>query len=213
VSSVAGLYPNFAALAQHETAGVDFQIRMVRAHSTFVVVAPHGGGIEPGTSELARAIAGDTFSFYAFEGLKMSGNGGLHITSTRFDEPACAKLVAESNVVIAIHGERHDADGALTFIGGLEERLGLLIRSALEAKGFGTGQHPDPGLSGRGPDNLCNRGRSSRGVQLELSRGAREAMFESLSRTGRKQTTPRFDDFVAALSGVLQHEARRRSPA
>jgi phage replication-related protein YjqB (UPF0714/DUF867 family) len=68
-------------------------------------VAPHGGGIEPGTSELADAIAGSDLSFYTFEGLKSSGNTDLHITSTRFDEPMCLTLLASSSVVVTLHGE------------------------------------------------------------------------------------------------------------
>jgi phage replication-related protein YjqB (UPF0714/DUF867 family) len=43
------------------------------------ILAPHGGGIEPGTSELAEAVAGEGLSFYAFEGLKRSGNAVLHV--------------------------------------------------------------------------------------------------------------------------------------
>jgi phage replication-related protein YjqB (UPF0714/DUF867 family) len=31
-------------------------------------VAPHSGGIEPGTSEVADAVASDEFGFYAIEG-------------------------------------------------------------------------------------------------------------------------------------------------
>lgn len=43
--------------------------------------APHGGGIEPGTSEIADAIGGERGSFYTFGGLKSSGTADLHITS------------------------------------------------------------------------------------------------------------------------------------
>jgi Poly-gamma-glutamate hydrolase len=76
-----------------------------RARPKFALVAPHGGGIEPGTSELADAIAGSDLSFYTFEGLKSSGNTDLHITSTRFDEPMCLTLLASSSVVVTLHGE------------------------------------------------------------------------------------------------------------
>jgi phage replication-related protein YjqB (UPF0714/DUF867 family) len=38
------------------------------------VVALHGGGIEPGSSEIANDIAGEESSFYAFEGLKAPDN-------------------------------------------------------------------------------------------------------------------------------------------
>jgi phage replication-related protein YjqB (UPF0714/DUF867 family) len=44
------------------------------------VIAPDGGSIEPGTSEIALKIAGLDFSFYAFEGRRKQHNNCLHIT-------------------------------------------------------------------------------------------------------------------------------------
>ena len=86
---MADKYPDFATLARNERAGVDFGILVRRARPAFAIVSPHGGGIEPGTSEIADGIAVLDFSYYAFEGLKSQGNSDLHITSTRFDEPMC----------------------------------------------------------------------------------------------------------------------------
>ena len=64
--------------------------------------------------------------------------------------------------------------------------------------------NPNPLLQGLEPKNLCNRGGKSRsGVQLELSRSVRETMFLSLSREGRKHTTPEFAAFVGAIRSVL----------
>lgn len=40
------------------------------------IIAPHGGSIEPGTSEIAATIAGDSQSFYAFEALRPAGVRG-----------------------------------------------------------------------------------------------------------------------------------------
>src|SRR5918912_1062843 len=80
--AMADKYPNFEVLSRNETSGIDFRILVRQAAAAFAIVAPHGGGIEPGTSEIADAIAAEEFSFYAFEGLKSSGNGVLHITST-----------------------------------------------------------------------------------------------------------------------------------
>src|ERR1019366_7404121 len=74
-------YPNFAALKQAEREGEDFDIVCRPRRSPVAVIAPHGGEIEPGTSEIAAAIAGDEFNLYCFEGCKPSGNIGLHITS------------------------------------------------------------------------------------------------------------------------------------
>ena len=65
-------------------------------------------------------------------------------------------------------------------------------------------RHPDPALQGREPTNVCNRGTSGKGVQLELSRAVRKEMFASLSRDGRTHPTARFYSFVDALRNVLE---------
>jgi phage replication-related protein YjqB (UPF0714/DUF867 family) len=199
---MADKYPNFDVLSRNETSGIDFGISVRRARKAFAIVAPHGGGIEQGTSEIADAIAAEDFSFYAFEGLKSSGNADLHITSTRFDEPMCLTLVGQSDIILTIHGENSDVDGV--FLGGLDEDLGGSVAAALGNGGFVVLQHPDPGLQGREPENVCNRGISGRGVQLELSRAVRKEMFVALSREGRKCTTARFRAFVVAIRSALQ---------
>ncbi|MFD9078736.1 poly-gamma-glutamate hydrolase family protein [Streptomyces erythrochromogenes] len=85
------------------------------------VMAIHGGGIEPGTSELSLAIAGyrpDTLEpaaagaplhdYWMFEGLRSSGavpgNGDLHVTSTHNDDPVARSLAAGSTNVLSLHG-------------------------------------------------------------------------------------------------------------
>jgi phage replication-related protein YjqB (UPF0714/DUF867 family) len=199
---MADTYPNFHTLSQREIPGIDFAIVVRRGRTGCAVVAPHGGGIEPGTSELAHAIAGEDLSSYSFDGLKSDGNSVLHITSTRFDEPMCVQLVTNSDVIVTLHGEGSVA-GETVFLGGSDETRGTLIRMALEARGFNVQRHSDPDLQGTEPCNICNRGTSSRGVQLELSVAARRLMFRSLSRDGRKEPTQRFRDFVTALREVL----------
>jgi phage replication-related protein YjqB (UPF0714/DUF867 family) len=196
-------YPSFDVLSRNEISGIDYRISVRRAKDTFAVVAPHGGGIEPGTSEIADAIAAGEFSFYAFEGLKPSGNTELHITSTRFDEPMCLTLIRQSDVVLTIHGEDSAENGEPVFMGGQDAELGQCVSAALTASGFEVRQHPDPRLQGLEPCNVCNRGTTGRGVQLELSRKLREQMFLALSREGRRHTRPKFHTFVDAIRSVL----------
>jgi phage replication-related protein YjqB (UPF0714/DUF867 family) len=203
---MADKYPNFYALSQQETAGVDFRIHLSRASAAFAIVAPHGGGIEPGTSELAVAIAGERFSFYSFEGLKSSGNSDLHITSTRFDESACTALVGQSDTIVTVHGESSRATGEPVFVGGGDEALGALIGQALRDAGFDIRPQPDENLKGLEPCNLCNRGRTAAGVQLEISLALRARMFYSLTREGRRQTREPFDVFVRAVANVLSEQ-------
>ena len=61
-------YKNFLEVAGKEKEGTDFLVRWRECRDAVVIVAPHGGGIERGTSELAEAIAGDD----AFDGIKIA---------------------------------------------------------------------------------------------------------------------------------------------
>jgi phage replication-related protein YjqB (UPF0714/DUF867 family) len=200
---MADTYLYFAELERSERAGIDYGIRLRRAKPEFAIVAPHGGGIEPGTSEIADAIAGEQWSFYTLEGLKSSGNAVLHITSTRFDEPMCLTLVGRSSVVLTVHGEESGGPDGVVFIGGRDTALGASVRNELTEDGFLVREHEDPNLQGTDPKNICNRGTSGAGVQLELSRSVRESMFESLTKKGRERPTERFDVFVKAVRRVL----------
>ncbi len=196
-------YKNYAELSAHETEGVDYEIETVdvMGRST-VIVSPHGGGIEPGTSEIAEAIAETTYQRYDFAGIKSSGNSVLHITSTNFDEPRCLNLIGRSSRVITVHGKADDLndppdDRDVICMGGLDMTLRERLTKSLEASGFDV--QIDPSNSGTSVDNICNRGRTGEGVQLELSNTLRQACFESLSRTGRTVTTNDFDLLVAAI--------------
>jgi phage replication-related protein YjqB (UPF0714/DUF867 family) len=200
---MADKYRNFEALARNERSGIDYDILVRRAQPALAIVAPHGGGIEPGTSEIADAVAESTHSFYTFEGLKSSGNKELHITSTRFDEPMCLTVLSHTDVVMTIHGEHSQEDGEGVFVGGLDTELGDRIGASLRRSRFDVRVHEDPDLQGLEPRNLCNRGLSRAGVQLELSNAVRKTMFESLTRTGRKKTTRQFGIFVTAIQRAL----------
>jgi len=164
-----------------------------------VIVAPHGGGIERGTSEVARAIAGEELSFYLFEGLKAGDNVDLHITSENFDEPTGLQLVQSSTSAVSIHG----AKGKLpvVFIGGRDLELGAVIQQRLQAAGFDVQKNSR--MPGVAPANICNRGKSGKGVQLELTMALRETFFKDMTRDGRKKPTPPFAAFVNAVRAAL----------
>ena len=196
-------YADFQELSENETEGVDFRVAK-RVHETArtAVVAPHGGAIEPGTTELAVSIAGPELNYATFDGLKASGNVDLHITSTRFDEPRCVEIVARSSYVLTVHGEGSLAEVA--YIGGLDESLATAIEEELKRSGFSAGAHDNTALTGKSAQNICNRGTRGMGVQLELSRGLRKTLFRSLDAQGRKETTPAFEKFVTAIRSGLR---------
>ena len=162
------LYNNYRELAAAQTKGVDYQIRLnYRARSDTTIVVPHGGTIERRTTEIGEAVAGSEFNFYAFEGLHEEGTYDvLHITSHRFDEPQCVRLVKNSRRVITIHGYGGDKEQLL--IGGRDTELAYLIAQSCKETGVPTltDNHQYPGIRS---DNICNRGLTGMGVQIEFS--------------------------------------------
>jgi phage replication-related protein YjqB (UPF0714/DUF867 family) len=166
-------YRSFKELAREEVEARDYGIRIDLKEGPVLVMAPHGGKIEPGTTEIAEAIAGHDYSFYSFEGLKIDGNNGLHIESHLFDEPRALEAIEKADTVITIHGQIDQKD-AFIMIGGLNVGLGSEMRRQLEGAGFQT-RPPTRGLEGIDEMNICNRGKSKHGVQLEISRKLRHA--------------------------------------
>lgn len=163
-------YPDFSRLLRHEH---DFVIDQADRRATTTILAPHGGGIEPHTSDIARLIAGLEYNYFLFNGTKSGDNSVLHITSHRWDHPAGLALVARSLRVIAVHGCR--TREAVVIVGGRDIRLGELIVTELEhhrlpATMASAGRH-----CGRHQRNICNRGLTGRGVQLEISRPLRDS--------------------------------------
>jgi phage replication-related protein YjqB (UPF0714/DUF867 family) len=77
-------------------------------------------------------------------------------------------------VVITVHGQLNQED-EFVMVGGLHDRLQSEIKQQLEAAGFQT-RPPTEGLMGTDPMNICNRGKSKQGIQLEVSRKARDLL-------------------------------------
>jgi phage replication-related protein YjqB (UPF0714/DUF867 family) len=178
-------YPSFAALEACEVAGTDYSINLVRREESGVlIVAPHGGSIEIGTSELATLVAGADYSLFTFDGLKARGlNRDLHITSHNFDHPGCVTLAARHSIVLGVHGCK--GESTQVYVGGLDTELTTLLTERLLAAGLPASAvgHKYPG---RNPRNICNRGARQRGAQLELSLDLRgpstRALIASLVR-------------------------------
>ncbi len=175
-------YKNYAELAWQEMEGEHYRVRVADRASPVAIVAPHGGMIETGTSELAAAIARHDFSFYCFEGLQPDRpHSDLHITSSHFDEPRALSLVEACDIAITVHGRRDHGDDRTVWLGGLDTELGERMGITLERIGVGV-RTTDHHLKGNGPNNICNRGRRKRGVQLELPQSIRDGCVASPSR-------------------------------
>ena len=165
-------YNRYDDLARAYEEGRDYSVICIeRPGSRVAIIGPHGGKIERGTSEVAKAIAADDFHLYLLEGIRKSGNyAALHLTSTRFDEPRCLQLLSVSDHVVTIHGCLGETPEVQ--IGGLDTGLKLRIRGEL-AKNHINAVMAEGRFAARQQSNICNRGRRAIGVQLELSRGLR----------------------------------------
>ena len=197
------VFHSFGQLAANRTYGRDYRTWVGKHATRVAILAPHGGGIEPGTLEVARAIAGLTpprHASYLFEALQPQSNQQLHIASTCFDDPDCLALIRSSAVVLAIHGCQ--GGSPCVSIGGLDHELGSKLLTGFDHAGFKA--LPDESQhAGCDPRNICNRGASGRGVQLELSEGLRRSFFEGFGRANRRRTTLDFKRFVVTVRDVL----------
>jgi phage replication-related protein YjqB (UPF0714/DUF867 family) len=194
-------YPNFAALAAAEKEGADYRITLLDRRSPIAVLAIHGGAIEPGSDQLARAIARDDWSLYVFESLKAPHDNTLHVTATHFDEPQALALAMRSAICIAPHGMRGDADAIC--IGGANAKLRRAVHDGLERAALGIPlEEPCARLPGVSPENIDNRC-ERQGVQLELSASLRSRLLADPTLMEKLATTVR--DSVQAYDVAAKH--------
>jgi phage replication-related protein YjqB (UPF0714/DUF867 family) len=208
------VFRDFAALDHATTEGVDYRRELRRTGSGLAHIAVHGGGIEAGTAEAADAVARlNGQDYYAFVGLRDSGNGELHITSTHFDEPQCVALQRSARATVSYHG----CAGArpMVHLGGGDRNLKRRIGDALADVGFPVDWATAEDLDGSDRRNICNRNASGAGVQLELSTALRASFFPDgrTSRTMRQsgRRTDVFERFVAAVARATAAPADAQS--
>jgi phage replication-related protein YjqB (UPF0714/DUF867 family) len=198
-------YTTFTELSRHEMEDRDYRIHLRLGTSGIAVVAPHGGLIERGTLPIAKAVAGEEHTFYSFEGIKptLKANRALHVPSNNFDEPRALQAVAEAHRVITLHGAKGTEEAV--YAGGLDFELRMDVLRTLKAAGFRADHDPSPTRQGRGPTNICNRGKTGMGLQLELTFALRKRLFGQLDDNGVRQPTGLFHELVFAIREVLHH--------
>lgn len=166
---------SFADLATDYEADKDYRIVQVpRPESSTAVLAPHGGGIQAHTSDIARAIAGAEFGLYLFEGLLRAGNfTALRLRGDRFDEPGCLQMLQACDRVVSVHGL--GSPGEVVLLSGRDLALRAAMAQRLVAAGL-TVEDAPARLSGSDPNHVCNRGRTGAGVLLEISMDLRRSV-------------------------------------
>ena len=175
-----------------------------------LLAAPHGGGIEPGTSEIMRAVAdAGGWAWYEFAGFLRQGNkAALHITSTLFDEPTLTGILKQTAFVIAFHGASA-IEEPVVHIGGKwklgRQSIAASINAAFREHGIRASDAVEAAaaahLRGLDDSNLTNRGRRQEGVQLEFSRGARNLLFPpDSSREARGRRSAPLQSLAASIN-------------
>lgn len=191
---------DFAAIVLSARQGVDYAIQVRETSGYVAVVALHGGGIEPLTSELATAICGQEHNLYAFCGLRESGNEMLRVSPLRSQELRLDSLISRSKTVLSIAGA---ADIGMTIqVGGSNEPLRELLLQALNQAGFDARPSETPGVD-QARAYFFNRAEQG-GVQLELSAALRASMVDAPLHAFQWQDPSCWNDRFHSLVGVVR---------
>lgn len=208
---IMGDYKDMKTLQKNETQGVDWDKKFLDKGSTVLVIAPHGGTIEPHTELIAKAIAGEEFNQFTFVGLRRKNDRSwLHVTSSDYEEDDLTSLQKKSQIAISVHGaaNREGYDDRVTFLGGGDKAVRDLIWARLDSYGFNAFEAPN-GLDGSHKKNFVNRcgvKQDIAGVQLEISRSEREALADNPVRLQRYAKA-----ILEILLGI--HESAQKSAA
>ncbi|OFQ93256.1 hypothetical protein HMPREF2913_00065 [Staphylococcus sp. HMSC065A08] len=194
-------------LYKDTTEGIDWKKDTRNVGKSVLIVAPHGGNIEQGTSELTKLVANNgDFDYFSFEAIRPSNNTQLHVTSTNYDDATLHEMIQDRTATISIHGAQGEEQ--LVYLGGYQSPLRDAIQSQLELKGFVV-KIPPEYLGGLSNANFINKVEESTGVQLELTTALRKAFFkdEDTSTASRKKIenwTTTMYDFAEALNGAIK---------
>lgn len=200
-------FKSLASLKQSLTEGHDYSISVVDRDSPVTVVSPHGGKIEPGTSELARALAKQGFNLFDFQALSNTAARMGHVTSTNFRDRRLTSLLNKSTVCVSFHRmrDRHQ----IIYLGGANRRLKEIAARALKEAGFRCTTDP-PRLKGLDPENFVNLAQD-KGLQVEIPVLVADSLIPDIDSRARlsspyelqKKRSLRFSDFVEAINSSL----------
>ncbi len=186
---------SFKELSFLKKEGQDFEIKLRTGTTQSLVMAIHGGTIEPGTSELADATAGEKHSYYSFTGL-VDDYVSLHLTSTEFNEPRLLVLTQQAQNCLGLHGLKDDQIDFCIGGANVEKRkryLKLLSQKFPKWRSCELCCPPNLGTSSKNIVNKCQLS----GVQIEMG---------STLRLELKQNSA----FMKELSTLLSLELEKK---
>jgi phage replication-related protein YjqB (UPF0714/DUF867 family) len=201
-------YQSFADLKLNRPSSftVDFKDR----DYPILIFTPHGGGIEPGTTELCQWFSLHMYPYYSFTG-KGQKCKELHITSTNFGEPRLLKMLNNYKWAVSFHGMSDYIKrkvGADIYIGGYHQKLIRLLKASL-SENFSVVSWEEisyPKLSARSINNVTNKCISGKGVQIEISATLRKQFFHGKfdAKARKRKPSLTFGLFCRLINNAIQ---------
>lgn len=195
-------YNSMSELEAKTTENNDWEIVTRNLGSQVIITAIHGGGIEPGTTEIADLTAQKgEYDYFSFKGTKSKGNEDLHVTFRNYDQSVLMEMIKNKTNAVAIHG--CDGDGNIIYIGGKDQKLIHEMTKQFEQLNINVEQAPEH-ISGAHDDNIINCCKTGAGVQLELTLGLRKMCFNNQkynkkSREDKHNWSQFMDEFTTAI--------------
>ncbi|MBV5139060.1 poly-gamma-glutamate hydrolase family protein [Staphylococcus xylosus] len=195
-------YNSMSELEAKTTENNDWEIVTRNLGSQVIIAAIHGGGIEPGTTEIADLTAKKgEYDYFSFKGTKSKGNEDLHVTSRNYDQSVLIEMIKNKTNAVAIHG--CDGDGNIIYIGRKDQKLIHEMTKQFEQLNINVEQEPEH-ISGAHDDNIINCCKTGAGVQLELTPDLRKMCFNNQkynkkSREDKHNWSQFMDEFTTAI--------------
>jgi len=195
-------YSSYSQLVLNTTQEIDYIVDVQQPSQEMALVAIHGGAIEPLTGEIVRAVAGERYSHYVFDGRRDYEIEALRIPLLRYDEMRLKALLQRSLAAVVIDGSPEQE--SVVHLGGGNRPLLAHVRAALEDLGWAPERLTLPGASYT-PGRLYNWPKHG-GVLIELSRGLRQSLLKGPLDERFRDATARNERFQAledALQGAI----------
>lgn len=178
----------------------DYRLDIVDRGADCTIVAIHGGGIDPPTSELAAAIAGEEHNLYDFRGIRPQGNEALRIPAHRFDEVRLRRLLHCSRLALSVLGVEGREEAI--HLGGRNRRLLRILRQRLTEAGFVVRGPWGPGAA-HDPTRFVNWPAEG-GVQIELTEALRRKMVNGPLTDFLWEDAQRWNELFSAFVTVVR---------
>ncbi|MCI2774223.1 poly-gamma-glutamate hydrolase family protein [Staphylococcus petrasii] len=202
-------YRSMTDLFAHTIEGKDWYKERSNKNSRVLILAPHGGNLEKGTTELAKAIANKGgYDYYAVNANRNANNRPLHVISTNYDDKDLINSNYNRDVSVSVHGAGQTQGYNTVLMGGRDTQLLGLISQELKKFKFNV-QRATGYLAGTDTNNIVNFNKKGMGVQLEITPDIRKSFFKngndtSVARKVVTNWTSKMDNFATAVSNAIK---------